>query len=97
MYRYTGFAGAVISLAPSSSVLASSSLDRYARIHSCFPPPQPAQQQVHKGEVLEKIYMKSIPTVIVWDKNETFAGNRPSAPNHDDDVWEAMEHILDGK
>lgn len=91
LYRYTGISGAVMSLAPSPSVLASSSLDRYARIHSFFPPPPPGEQQEHKGEVLEKIYMKSIPTVVVWDQNETSGVKSPPASNNDDDVWETMK------
>jgi ribosome biogenesis protein NSA1 len=83
-------------LAASPSVLASSSLDRYARIHSFFPPPQPGQQQEHKGEVLEKIYMKSIPTAIVWDQNQVIGGKDLSAIKDDDNVWETMERIDDG-
>lgn len=39
--------------------------------------------------------MKSIPTVIVWDKTETFGRNSPT-PDRDDDVWETMKHIDDG-
>lgn len=45
--------------------------------------------------MLEKIYMKSMPTVVVWDKSEGFGRNGPPAPNRDDDVWETMKHILD--
>jgi len=96
IYRYTGLSGAVVSLAASPSLLASSSLDRYARIHSVFPPPQPGQQQEHKGEVLEKIYLKSIPTTIVWDQNQVIETKGPSATNDDDNLWETMERIDDG-
>lgn len=77
--------------------MASSSLDRYTRLHSFFPPAQPGQQQEHKGEVLEKIYMKSTPTVVVWDQNEAIEGRSTasSAIDHDDDVWATMEHVDD--
>jgi ribosome biogenesis protein NSA1 len=37
-------------------------------VHSTFPPPPEAgQPQDDKGAVLEKVYMKSIPTCVVWD------------------------------
>jgi ribosome biogenesis protein NSA1 len=94
--KLSGLSGAVVSLAASPSLLASSSLDRYARIHSVFPPPQPGQQQEHKGEVLEKIYLKSIPTTIVWDQNQVIESKGPSATNDDDNLWETMERIDDG-
>ena len=76
--------------------MVSSSLDRYTRLHSFFPPAQPGQQQEHKGEVLEKIYMKSIPTVVVWDQNEPIQGNNASSAIDHDDVWATMEHVDDG-
>ena len=55
-------------MAPSPAHLVSTALDRFARVHSTFPPPPEAgQPQDDKGAVLEKVYMKSIPTCIVWD------------------------------
>ncbi|KAF5381026.1 hypothetical protein D9615_003912 [Tricholomella constricta] len=88
-YGYKGLSGAVASIAPSPSILASACLDRYVRIHSTFPLPQQAgQQQGRKGEVLDKVYMKSTPTVIVWDRA---VKQVPVAVPEDDDVWETME------
>lgn len=93
IYSYEGLAGAVTSLAPSPSFLASVARDRYVRIHSTFSPPQETgHQQERKGEVLEKLFMKSTPTVIAWDQSE----DRVVASPHDagdEDVWEAMEAV----
>ncbi|GLB35001.1 putative WD repeat domain 74 [Lyophyllum shimeji] len=89
IYGYKGLSGAVTSIAPSHSVLATCALDRYVRIHSTFSPPQHAgQQQERKGEVLEKVFMKSIPSVIVWDQA---ADATSECAAEDDDVWETME------
>lgn len=96
-YGYKGIAGAVTSVAPIRKLLASVGQDRSIRLHSTFPPPkQPGQQQEHKGEVLDKTYMKVVPTVVVADPRDDVAdeaeeeereGNEPD----DDDVWEEME------
>ncbi|KAG6818157.1 hypothetical protein H0H87_000062 [Tephrocybe sp. NHM501043] len=88
-YGYQGISGAVVSIAPSTSFLASASLDRYVRVHSTFSPPkQVGQQQEHQGEVLDKIFMKSTPTVITWDHATL---QEPAVPTQeDDDVWETM-------
>jgi len=62
-------------------------------VHSTFPPAQEVgQPQEGRGEVLEKVYSKSIPTCIVWD------GTIPSSVSQgdedsDDDMWENMENI----
>ncbi|KAG6854322.1 hypothetical protein C0991_008217 [Blastosporella zonata] len=87
-YGYPGISGAIVSSAPSPSFLASASLDRYVRIHSTFsPPPKVGQQQEQKGAVLDKIFMKSTPTVIVWDHAVT---QESTVSTQDDDVWETM-------
>ncbi|KAG5654514.1 hypothetical protein H0H81_001155 [Sphagnurus paluster] len=86
-------AGAVTSLAPSPSFLASVARDRYVRIHSTFSPPQETgHQQERKGEVLEKLFMKSTPTVIAWDQSEDQVVASPHDAG-DEDVWEAMEAV----
>ena len=87
-----------MSLAPSPHGLASSALDRYVRIHSTFPPPtEVGQQQERQGAVLEKIYLKSTPTVVVWDQN-TSSIEQEVTPHEDDDVWGTMESVeIDGK
>jgi len=97
VYGYKGLSGSVTSLAPSPSILVSTSLDRYARIHSTFPPPSTAgDQQPQKGAVLDKVFMKSIPTVVVWDgddsHSEIIAANDDEADN---DVWDEMENVED--
>ena len=74
-------------MAPSPTVLASTALDRFARIHSTSSPPEHTGEQVEtRGEVLEKVYTKSIPTVIVWDGSVL-------GLSEDDDVWDGMEDI----
>lgn len=91
-----GLAGAVTSIAPSPSVMASTALDRYTRIHSTFPPPQEmGQQQEQKGDVLDKVFMKSIPTVVVWDQGEVADSATSVSQIDEDDVWEKMEHVED--
>jgi len=88
VYGYKGIAGAVTSIAPSPSILASTALDRLSRIHSTFAPPSKAgQQQEKKGEILDKIFMTSIPTVVVWDQE--VAGVEKTTET-EDDVWNNM-------
>ncbi|KDQ61054.1 hypothetical protein JAAARDRAFT_152067 [Jaapia argillacea MUCL 33604] len=90
LYGYRGIAGAITSIAPSPSLMGSTSLDRFFRIHSTHPPPSaPEQRQEERGDVVEKIYVKSIPTVVVWDQEP-----ESSKPEHDDDdIWEGMEDV----
>ncbi len=82
-------------MAPSPSVIASASLDRYFRLHSTVPlPSEIGHNSEDKGQVLDKVYTKSIPTVIIWD-GDTAAVSRAdaSAGNEDDAVWDAMENV----
>ncbi|KAF8136311.1 WD40-repeat-containing domain protein [Boletus edulis] len=92
-YGYKGISGAVNSLAVAPSFLASVSLDRFTRIHSTFPPAtEVGKQQEEKGIVLDKVYMTTVPTVVVWDQN---AMRNPHANTKEDegDVWEQMKRI----
>ncbi|KAJ7273661.1 hypothetical protein B0H12DRAFT_1285674 [Mycena haematopus] len=95
IYSYKGLSGAVTSIAPSPSLVVSTALDRYCRIHTSFPPPLEAgQNQDNKGEVVEKVFMTSIPTVVVWDGVEsTTFESEPEV--EDDDVWDDMENVED--
>ncbi|PBK78095.1 hypothetical protein ARMSODRAFT_1010711 [Armillaria solidipes] len=95
LYGYHGISGTVTTIAPSPTVLASASLDRYFRLHGTVPPPSEiGHNSEDKGQVLDKVYSKSIPTVIVWD-GDTAAVSRAdaSAGNEDDAVWDAMENV----
>lgn len=72
--------------------------DRYLRLHSSFPPPaEVGQQQEHKGEVLDKLYMKVKPTVVVWDgraseiSNTVQPGEDDDKDENDDDVWNKLQ------
>ncbi|KAH8980937.1 hypothetical protein EDB86DRAFT_2978133 [Lactarius hatsudake] len=107
IYGYKGIAGAITSMAPSPAGLVSTALDRYARVHSTYPPPAEAgQPQNNKGTVLEKVYLKSIPTCVVWDEVEgedvdhhSDGMRRDSAgadsEGSDADVWEGMQMAED--
>jgi len=100
IYGYKGLAGAVTSMAPSPAGLISTSLDRYARVHSTYSPPSEAgQPQDEKGTILEKVYMKSIPTCVVWDgvteEEDDDHRMRPgdndgNGSGEDEDLWEGM-------
>ncbi|EIM89890.1 uncharacterized protein STEHIDRAFT_36630, partial [Stereum hirsutum FP-91666 SS1] len=100
-YGYKGISGAITSLAPSPTHLASTALDRYTRIHSTFAPPaQAGQAQENKGQVLESVYVKSIPTVVVWDQDtdadeEDEVKNKGADGEDDEDLWEGMEDVED--
>jgi len=73
--------------------MVSTALDRYARVHSVFPPPERAgSHQERKGTVLEKIYLNSVPTVMVWD--QCLIDEPSVSPQEEaDEVWNNMEHI----
>ncbi|KAH9079632.1 hypothetical protein EDB83DRAFT_2343733 [Lactarius deliciosus] len=103
IYGYKGIAGAITSMAPSPAGLVSTALDRYARVHSTYPPPAEAgQPQNNKGTVLEKVYLRSIPTCVVWDEVEGEDADHHSdgmqrdgagadSEGSDADVWEGMQ------
>ncbi|KAI1795979.1 hypothetical protein LXA43DRAFT_697803 [Ganoderma leucocontextum] len=94
IYTYKAISGAIMSVAPAHSLMASAAQDRYVRLNSTFGPPAEAgQQQAQKGEVLCKEYMKVVPTVVVWD-GVISAEETPverEAEETEDDVWDAMQ------
>ena len=79
-------------MASSSSEMVSAALDRYVRVHSVVPPPERSgSRQEQKGRVLEKAYLSSVPTVVVWDR---CLSDEPSVESHEqDEVWNNMEHV----
>ncbi|KAJ7219222.1 WD40-repeat-containing domain protein [Mycena pura] len=93
LYSYKGLSGAVTSMAPSPSMLVSTALDRYCRVHTSFPPPPEAGQNLdNKGQVVEKLFMTSIPTVVVWNGVDS-TQPVPGAEAENDDVWDEMEDV----
>jgi ribosome biogenesis protein NSA1 len=85
-------------MAIAPGILATTALDRFARIHSVYPLPKlVGQQQDQRGRVLEKVFTRSVPISVVWD------GHSPTSLRHsngcgdddDDDVWRNMQHIED--
>jgi len=106
IYSYKKLAGAVTSVAPSPSpLLASTAQDRFFRLHSTFPPPATSgQQQEQHGEVIGSLYMKSIPTAVVWDPRSTAVGDHRGASVDDEDeaageddehLWTGMQNVDD--
>ncbi|KAF8163257.1 hypothetical protein B0H34DRAFT_650386 [Crassisporium funariophilum] len=95
LYSYKGLSGATTSIAPSPTVMISTGLDRYARVHSVVAPPAKAgSHQERKGQVLEKTYLASVPSVVVWDgriPNDT-PSNDIERQSEDDEIWDNMEH-----
>jgi ribosome biogenesis protein NSA1 len=86
-------------MAPSPAGLVSTALDRYARVHSTYPPPTEAgQPQDNKGAVLERVYMKSVPTCVIWDevagedadKGDGKLRDDAEVDSDTDDIWEGM-------
>lgn len=77
--------------------MASAANDRYVRIHSTFSPPaREGQNPDRKGDVLEKAYITSVPTVVVWDDTAEETKHAPtSIDEQDDDVWNDMEQVGD--
>uniref|UniRef100_D8PSH8 Ribosome biogenesis protein NSA1 n=1 Tax=Schizophyllum commune (strain H4-8 / FGSC 9210) TaxID=578458 RepID=D8PSH8_SCHCM len=98
-YSYKGIAGAVVSMAPAPSLLVSAALDRLVRIHSTFSPQ--LGQQDRKGEVLQKVFSKSVPTVVAWDQRavqpQTALKDAEEAEEKEetDRLWEEMEDADD--
>ena len=97
-----GLSGAITSMAPSPTLVASTALDRFARIHSTSIPPEQAGQQVQrKGQILDKVYTKSIPTVVIWDGNVADTGLKVDKGDEgendceDENVWDTLENVGD--
>ena len=90
-----GISGAVTSISPSSTTqMVSTSLDRYFRIHTVVPPPsRPGSNLERKGGIIEKTYLTSVPTVIVWDQQKTSKTAMDDNTLEHDDLWDQMEHI----
>ncbi|KAF8590577.1 hypothetical protein K439DRAFT_1644695 [Ramaria rubella] len=104
LYAYNGLAGAICSLTPtmpslSPPLLASTSLDRFFRLHStCSSVPDNGKAN-KKGEVLTKVWMKSIATCVVWDRcafdNSIKEGALGYQDEDDQDLWATMQNVDD--
>ena len=99
-FGYKGLSGAVTSVTSSPSLLVSAAEDRFIRLHSTFPPPpQVGQQQENKGEVLDKLYVKVKPTVVLWDgkvdelETKATENDVDESDDDDDDVWDKLEDV----
>ena len=94
------------SSASSPGFLASTSHDRYFRLHSTYAPPASEKaNQEQRGEVLGSIYLKSTPTAVVYgtkltvvNDDERAEGVVPSDEDIDgEDVWAGMEEVEDSE
>ncbi|KAF8350748.1 hypothetical protein F5887DRAFT_1269500 [Amanita rubescens] len=95
-YGYKGLSGSVNSIALASGILATAAQDRFARIHSVHPLPELAgQRQDQRGQVLEKVFTRSLPSSIVWDGHSPTLFSHPNDDDDDEDVWRSMQHIGD--
>jgi ribosome biogenesis protein NSA1 len=78
-------------------LLASTSNDRFIRLHSSAASPLVVgHRQEKKGEVLAKVYLGAVPTAVVWDGAETNWGTKDEEKDPEDDVedvWEEMQDI----
>lgn len=87
-------------MASSPRGLVSVASDRYIRFHTTVPPPvKVGQQQPGRGEVVEKVFVNSLPTVVTWDPSTNIAPTAEDASMDDeeggeeDDVWETMQKV----
>lgn len=89
-----GISGTVTSLACAPHHVGSTSLDRFFRLHGTASEPSAKDR---KGYTLEKVYTKSIATVVVWDPS--YEDGQSSIFEDDesegDQVWEGMENTED--
>jgi len=46
-----------------------------------------------KGTVLEKIYVATVPTVVIWDETADTSQDVLSTEEQEDEVWNNMEQI----
>lgn len=89
-----GISGTITSLACAPHHVGSTSLDRYFRLHGTA---SEASAKDRKGQTLERVYTKSIPTVVIWDSS--YEGGQSSilddVEGEGDRVWEGMENAED--
>ncbi|KAF8636642.1 hypothetical protein AX17_003450 [Amanita inopinata Kibby_2008] len=93
-----GLSGCVNSIATTPTLLATTALDRFARIHSVQPPTEGIRhQQDQKGQVLEKVFTKGVPTVVIWDNDIPITTGNAAIDDDDDDeiIWRNMQHVED--
>ena len=89
-----GISGAVNSLAISPSTLASVSLDRFTRVHSIYPPSaEVGKRQEERGTVLDKVYMTTVPTAVVWDQSAARNQHTTAGDDEEGNIWEQMKRV----
>jgi ribosome biogenesis protein NSA1 len=96
----SGLAGAISSLAPTLSslsppLLASTSLDRFFRLHSTYDPRNALTDGSNrKGEVLAKVWVKSAASCVAWDgKVPAPRDVLDEEDEHEHDIWAELQDV----
>jgi hypothetical protein len=80
--------------------VASTSLDRFFRLHSAYPPTNRGVPIDRKGEIVAKAWIKSAATCVAWDGRiweKGVEGQEVEGGDAEDgDVWAAMQDVGDG-
>ena len=91
--------GAVTSIVPCDSFMASTSSDRFFRLHSTVSPPETeGKLQVDRAEVLGSLYMKSVPTAVAVDhcsRESLMDISKSNEESGEGDPFDAMQDISD--
>ncbi|KLO07968.1 hypothetical protein SCHPADRAFT_880969 [Schizopora paradoxa] len=101
VYSYKQIQGTISDIVVTSSFLASTSQDRFFRLHSTVPPSETAgRNQDARGKVLSSLYMKSIPTAVALDPLDNTGEATDASPvrvsgEFDEDPWEGMQDLSD--
>jgi len=61
------------------------------------PPATPGPAAQKKGQTVSKVYVKSIPTVVVWDEDDAVpvVSKDDAQSDVDEEVWDAMGVVGD--
>ena len=90
MALFPGISGGITSLACAPDYVGSTSLDRFFRLHGTA-----SETSVNKkGQTLEKVYTKSIPTVVAWDPSHEDSKSG-DGEGEEDQVWRDMANAED--
>ena len=97
-----GLAGAITSMTPALSsvsppLFASTSLDRFFRLHSTYELRGNAEASSTKGEVLAKLWVKSVAGCVAWDGKAPAPKEAIDEQDEDDqDIWARMQDVGEG-
>ncbi|GJJ12158.1 hypothetical protein Clacol_006399 [Clathrus columnatus] len=91
LHTYAGLAGTISSIAstssPKPSLIASTSLDRYFRVHGTD------RESDKKPEVLSKTWTKTIPTCVAWDGRLSPVVTVDEDEENADTIWNGIQVV----